>query len=158
MRLGDALEGALYVTVPETIEEVFETFPTTADFATFWSGGAKKGTKKYLAARRRFERAKQGTRPMPAAVLRTIRRRIRYRRRRLEARPVKVVITGIVRVSRDTRRRTIHANLTADAMGQILEALGDPDELEEVFSDLFGAENLGGQSPEWEDVSSLSVT
>jgi hypothetical protein len=158
VRLVTALGRALHAGRPTTIIEVIREFPDIAEAAKYLTG-APKGSKAYLAQRRNLERYKQGTRKPKPTTLRKLRRKVERRRVNLRSRGAQVEISGVVTVSKDTRRRTIRGRLAGDSMDQLWDTWEqDREEAVELFQELYGADNMGGQYPSWENVDFLRIT
>jgi hypothetical protein len=120
-----------------------------AEWSTWWSGAADKKSKPYLAARRRFERYKQGTRKPPPEVMAKLRTRIVRRTRRLKSAGADVEICAEeFCVSQDCRDRCVRGKLTGAAMDDFLDVWErDRETGAEVFMESFGQENMGGSTP-----------
>lgn len=157
MNLEDALDGALEGTRRAlTITEIIEDFPSLAELAEFFTRGAPKGSKEYLAARRRFERYRQGTRRPSPEFLRRFRRRLRRRTRQLRSKGAAVQIEGILRVSNDARRRSVGVKFDGAVVDRLLQLRrdGELEEAADVFNRAFAAVYVAGT---WDDVDELTM-
>jgi hypothetical protein len=173
MRLCDALRRAVGHQEAPTqrgrarqLPDIVEAFGGTSELVSWLAGTDRRSSKEYRSAARRIQRYRQGTRRPNAPTLRRLRAEASRRasRTRQEARRERlpvfgdgVKVAGIIRVSKDRRRRAINGAFHRECWEGIIAALDadDCEEAEELFSECFGEANHFGAAPEFEDVDSL---